>query len=697
MSNQRGQMLYDWMRRSDLLLVIGVVVIIGMLIIPIPAVLLDVAIGLNLAGSLVILLMVLYVGRGSDLSIFPSLLLITTLFRLAINVSSTRLILLKGKDFDGEIIKAFGDFVVQNNYIVGFIIFLILIAVQFIVIIKGATRVAEVAARFTLDALPGKQMSIDADLNSGLITEKEALRRRNEVRKEVDFYGSMDGASKFVQGDVRVGLIITLINLLGGLIVGATMQGLSLGEAFDVFFILTVGDGLSAQIPSLLLSTATGIIVTRAVSEKSLGEDMLSQLNLQPKAMIVSGGFILALAILPGFPKIALILIGGGVMAYGIYINRYVERKEGIEEEEEVGGVGKEGIPEDVVGLIGVEAIEIEIGFGLVPLVDKDRGGDLLDRVRLIRRTCALDLGLLVPPIRIRDNMKLKPSDYMIKIRGVGVGRGSVRVKGLLAIPSIGVRVGLEGEETVEPAFGTRAIWIKEEKKDEAEGLGYSVVDSPSILATHLTECIKKNTEDILGRQEVKQLLDSVREVNGTVVEEVLKVSNIGMVQKILHNLLREGVSIRNMVSILEVISDYGERVRNVDRMTEYVRQKLSKQISDQYTDEEGVMRVYTLERGLEKELEDSIEEGEEGYVSTLGVGVMNGLNGKIMEGLKEVSGLGYPMVILTSSQARGLLKKVTDRQIEGLVVISYHEVVKGVKLEQLGVIQIERETRHAI
>ena len=694
MSNRSG-MLYDWMRRSDLLLVIGVVVIIGMLIIPIPAVLLDVAIGLNLAGSLVILLMVLYVGRGSDLSIFPSLLLITTLFRLAINVSSTRLILLKGKEFDGEIIKAFGDFVVQNNYIVGFIIFLILIAVQFIVIIKGATRVAEVAARFTLDALPGKQMSIDADLNSGLITEKEALKRRNEVRKEVDFYGSMDGASKFVQGDVRVGLIITLINLLGGLIVGATMQGLSLGEAFDVFFILTVGDGLSAQIPSLLLSTATGIIVTRAVSEKSLGEDMLSQLNLQPKAMIVSGGFILALAILPGFPKIALILIGGGVMAYGIYINRYVDRKE-LGEEEEV-EVGKESIPEDVVGLINVEAIEIEIGFGLVPLVDKDRGGDLLDRVKLIRRTCALDLGLLVPPIRIRDNMKLKPSDYMIKIRGVGVGRGSVRVKGLLAIPSIGVSVGLEGEETVEPAFGTRAIWIKEEKKDEAEGLGYSVVDSPSIVATHLTECIKKNTEDILGRQEVKQLLDNVREVNGTVVEEVLKVSNIGMVQKILHNLLREGVSIRNMVSILEVISDYGERVRNGDRMTEYVRQKLSKQISDQYTDEEGVMRVYTLDRGLEKELEDSIEEGEEGYVSTLGVGVMNELNGKIMEGLKEVSRLGYPMVILTSSQARGLLKKVTDRQIEGLVVISYHEVVKGVKLEQLGVIQIERETKHAI
>lgn len=678
----------SFLKQTDLLLAAGVVIIIGMLIIPIPTVLLDVAIAINVAISLGVLLIVMYITRGSELSVFPTLLLITTVFRLAINVSSTRLILSEGKDFDGQIIKAFGDFVVQGNHVIGFIIFLVLIAVQFIVIIKGATRVSEVAARFTLDAMPGKQMSIDADLNAGLITEQEAVQRRKEIREEVDFYGAMDGASKFVQGDVRVGLLITFINIIGGLIVGAMYHSMSLSESFDHYFILTVGDGLSAQIPSLLLSTATGIIVTRAVSEKSLGQDIASQLTLKPKAIIVTGAFLLALALLPGFPKIPLILIGGIILAYGIYLTKYLEEKE-KEEEEEIKKAEAPTGPENVVSLINVEPIEIEIGFNLVPFVDAEQGGDLLDRVKLIRKTCALDLGLLVPPIRIRDNMKLRPSDYSIKIKGVEVGKGSLRVKKLLAIPSIGVSDEIEGEETLEPAFKTKAKWISEEDREKAESTGYSVVDPPSIIATHLTEVIKRNSNDILGRQEVKQLLDNVKENYSAVVEDALKSSNLGTIQKVLQNLLKEQISIRNMVSILEVVADYGDRIHNIDLLTEYVRQKLAKQISYQYMDEEDSMKVYTLDPELERTLADSLQETDEGFISTLDVETMNVVISKLSEEMMKVSELGLQFIVLCSSEIRPLVKSMTERHLPGLVVLSYSEIVPQVNIEQLGIVSL--------
>ncbi len=677
-----------WLKSSDYLIAVGVVLIIGMLIIPVPAFVLDVTIALNLALSLGVLLIVMYVSRGSEFSVFPTLLLITTIFRLAINVSSTRLILLEGDKFDGEIIKAFGEFVVQNNYVVGLIIFLILIAVQFIVIIKGATRVSEVAARFTLDAMPGKQMSIDADLNAGLITEQEAVKRRKEIREEVDFYGAMDGASKFVQGDVRVGLLITLINIVGGLIVGSVYHGLSLGQSFDVFFILTVGDGLSAQLPSLMLSTATGVIVTRAVSEQSLGKDIAKQLNLKPKAILITGAFLIFLSLLPAFPFLILFLLGAAISIYGFFLNRMVE-KETKEEEEETMRLETPSGPESVVGLINVEPIEIEIGFNLVPFVDVEQGGDLLDRVKLIRKTCALDLGLLVPPIRIRDNMKLRPSDYAIKIRGVDIGKGNLRVKKLLAIPSIGVTEEIEGEDTIEPAFKTKAKWINEEDRERAESLGYSVVDPPSIIATHLTESIKRNSSDILGRQEVKQLLDSVKENYPAVVEEALKAANLGKIQKVLQYLLKEQVSIRNMVSILEVIADYGERIHNMDTLSEYVRQKLAKQISHQYMDEEDIVRVYTLDPDLERKLEDSLQETDEGYVSTLDIDTINQVVSRLSEEMARVSSEGYQLIVLTSSGSRPLLKNITERSLPGLVVLSYNEIVAQASVEQLGIISI--------
>ncbi len=680
-----------WMKQSDILIAVGVVLVIGMLIIPIPTTLLDVAIALNLALSLGIMLIVMYVNKGSELSVFPTLLLITTIFRLAINVSSTRLILTEGKAFDGKIIKAFGEFVVGGNAVIGLIIFLILIAVQFIVIIKGATRISEVAARFTLDALPGKQMSIDADLNAGLITEEEALSRRKEVRQEVDFYGAMDGASKFVQGDVRVGLLITIINVVGGVIIGTTQHNLPIGEAFDIFFLLTVGDGLSAQIPSLLLSTATGIIVTRAVSDQSLGQDIAKQLNLKPKAIIVSGTFILFLAVLPLFPKAPLIIIGLFILSYGVFLYRHLE-SEKIAESKRIKETERPTSPESVVSLINVEPLEIEIGFNLVPFVDLEQGGDLLDRVKLIRKSCALELGLLVPPIRIRDNMKLRPSDYLIKIKGVEIGKGSLRVKKLLAIPSVSVTQTIDGEDTIEPAFKTKAKWINEENREQAEGLGYSVVDPPSIIATHLTEVIKRNSSDILGRQEVKQLIDNIKEGYPAVVEDALKATNLGTIQKVLQRLLKEQVSIRNMVTILEVIADYGEKILNIDTLSEYVRQSLSKQISHQHMDENGKIKAYTLDANLEAILEESLQETDQGFVSTIDTNTLNLVLQKIGEAAKQTAQVGIEFIIMSSSSIRVLVKHLTERTFSNLIVLSYNEITPQVQIEQMGIISIDSQ-----
>lgn len=685
-------------RYGDYAIAIGVVSVVLMLIIPLPMWMLDLLIALNLMISLVILLTVMFMKRAADMSVFPSLLLITTVFRLAINVSSTRLILLWGAEnggnmFDVKIIQAFGDYVVGGNYVVGIIIFLVIIALQFIVITKGSVRVAEVAARFTLDAMPGKQMSIDADLHAGIIDEREAIKRRQELRQEADFYGAMDGSSKFVQGDVRVGLLITFINIIGGLIVGTVLYDLPIGQAFAIFIMLTIGDGLVAQIPSLMLSTATGIIVTRAVSEDSLGQDMGRQLLLKPKAMLMTGVFLIALGILPGFPMLILWIIGALLIVAGYYMQT---REETIEGEREPSEKAEEPahMPESVVDLITVEPLELEIGFNLVPFVDSEQGGDLLERVKLIRKSCALDLGLVVPPIRIRDNMKLKPSDYSIKIKGVEVGHGSLRVKKLLAIPGMEIHEEIEGEDTLEPAFGTPAKWIDETQRDRAESLGYNVVDCPSIIATHLTEIIKSNASEILGRQEVKQLVDNIKETYPAVVEEVFKVVSLGQIQKVLQNLLREQISIRNMITILETIADYGGVVTNMDTLTEYVRSKLAKQISSQFADEQGKIHALVLDPQLESTLEESIQETDRGMVTTLDIDTLKNIEQKTIENLSVFRELGVIPVIVCSSRMRATFKRITERFAPGIIVISYDEVVPPVSLESKGVISIKEEDK---
>lgn len=674
---------------SNVSIAILVVFIVIMLVLPVTGGMLDFLMASNLVISLIILLIITNIRKASEFNVFPSLLLLTTVFRLAINVSSTRLILLKGPDFDGNMIRAFGDFVVQNNYIVGFIIFAIIIAVNIIVITKGATRISEVAARFTLDAMPGKQMSIDADLNAGLIDEREAIKRRMEIRKEADFYGAMDGASKFVQGDVKVGLLITLINIVGGLLVGTVTMGLDINKAFDVFVLLTIGDGLVAAIPSLLLSTATGILVTRSVSDGSLGEDLGNQMTASPLAFGVGSFVLFLLAIMPGFPTIILLLLSilTGVAAFFLWKSRKTKKEEVESEKQEQ----EPTMPESTVDLVNVEPFVLEIGFNLIPFADEEQGRDLLERIKLIRKTLALELGLVVPTIRIMDNLRLRPSDYSIKINGVEVGKGSLRINKLLAIPSIEMKNDLEGEETLEPVFKTKAKWINENQREMAESLGYSVVDPPSIIATHITEIIKKNATEIMDVQKIKQILDSVRESAPTVVDEALKVvPKYGHIQKILHNLLREGIGIRNMITILETMADYGDKVTNLDLLTEYVRQRLAKQISKQFADENDKMSVLTIDPEIEKMLEDSLQETDSGYVSTLAPENINLITKRTSDAIMGIQNLGIAPVILCSATVRPVFRGIIERTLPEIPILSYNEIIKEIVLEHAGTITLE-------
>ena len=678
-----------WWQRTDVLLAIGVIVIVLMLIIPIPAMLLDFFLAVSFALALVTLITVMYMKKASDLSVFPSLLLISTVFRLAVNVSSTRLILLKGPAFNGKIIRAFGEFVVGGNYVVGIIIFLILIAVQFIVITKGATRVSEVAARFTLDAMPGKQMAIDADVSAGLITEEEAIHKRTEIQREADFYGAMDGASKFVQGDVKVGLIITVINIVGGLVIGMAMRGESLQGAVQTYTMLTVGDGLVSQIPSLMMSTATGIIVTRAASHDDLGTELTTQLLRQPRTLFIGAGFLLFLAVLPGFPKIPLIVLAGILAAMGFYLRRGArlgvspEEQRMVKEKEET----TKG-PESVVGLLQIDPIALEIGYNLIPLVDPDQGGDLLERVTMIRRQSAIELGLIFPPIRIRDNMKLDPNAYSVKIKGVEVGSGDIKMGKYLAMNPGTVEEKIEGEETVEPAFGLPAIWIDEENRQRAERLGYTVVDAPSVIATHLTEVIKSYASEVLGRQDVQTLVNSLSTDYSAVVKEVKDAgATIGDVQKVLKGLLREGVSIRDLVTIMETIADYFPTVKDHEELIELVRQALSRQICQQYSNEEKKIPVITLSKEVEEEIKKSIVDTERGKRFAMEPGSQKKLLERITEEGTKLRQKGLRPVFLTSPEVRSLFRNIVSNVIPNAAVLSSFEIVPDIRLEAVGTI----------
>lgn len=680
-------------QRSDLVVAIGVIVIIMMLIIPLPTFLLDSFMAVNIVMGLLVILITLYTRKALDFSVFPTLLLVATVFGLALNISSTRLILSQGESFGGRIVIAFSNFVVgttgTEGLVIGVIIFVILIAVQFIVITKGATRVAEVAARFTLDALPGKQMAIEAEYNSGAITEEEAAKRKNELEREVDFYGAMDGASKFVSGNVKIGILITVINIVGGIVVGVTLHGESIAEASQTYIRFAVGDGLVTQFPALLISTATGIIVTRAISDGTFGQDITQQFTRQSRIYWIAAAFLIVIGVLPGFPWYVLIPLGGlsGFLAYRLGRKQMSEETESKEEQE---AIRESEAPAEISPVAPLDPLSLELGYGLVPLVDRDKGAELLDRVTRIRRETALDLGLVVPRIRIIDNMRLEPSEYCLKIRGVEVGRGTIRMGHYLAINPGSVSDEISGERTTDPAFGLPALWVTEQQREAAERAGYTVVDAPSIIATHLTEIIKRYAGDILGRQEVRGMLDTLRRDYPAVVDDVQNTLSVGEIQKVLQGLLGEQVSIRNLVAILETLADYAPVTKDPSYLIEKVRQALARQICLQYADDDRVLRVITLAPGLEQRIVESRMETAGGIVPALPPDTQRKWINALTNTARGVQNQGHLPVILCSEAARPLVRASSSREVRDLIVLSVPEIIPDIRVEAVAEIGIE-------
>jgi len=682
------------MRHTDLVAAGAVVLVVVMMIVPLPPALIDLAITLNISVALAIVTATLYLPKALDFAAFPSLLLLTTLFRLAINISVTRLILLHGDA--GHVVKAFGNFVVGGNVAVGLVIFLILIVIQFVVITNGAGRVAEVAARFTLDAMPGKQMAIDADLNAGQITDEQARDRRREIGQEADFYGAMDGASKFVKGDAMAGVLITVINLLGGLVVGVAQQGMPFSEAIQHFSLLTVGDGLTAQIPALLISVATGILVTRATSNKDLGNDIADQIMSQKKAPLVAGTVICAFALVPGLPKLPFLLIGGGFVAIGYAL------KNGIigpaREEQEAAAAAAAAAPapgqlesprDAAIEALNIDPLELSIGFGLVPLVDQRAGGSLLSRVSAIRRQIASELGMVIPPVRIHDEIGLDSHEYVIKVRGAEVARGRTMAGHQLAMDS-GDAVGqLPGVQTTEPAFGLPAIWIADAQRAEAEALGYTVVDQESVIVTHLTEAIRSEAAELLTRQETRQLLDQLKEHNAAVVDEVVPdVLSLGEIQRVLQALLREGVSIRDLGVIVEAIGDKARLTRDPALLGEYARQALGRQITAPFLGPDRKLRAIALDPTVEQEVSESITATSDGEYLAMEPSRAQALVTTLRERTDGASTLGARPVLLCSARVRRHLRRLAEQSIPQLAVCSYNEIAPGIRVETVGVVE---------
>lgn len=683
---KKAGLLSKLLERSDSFIAIIVVVIVMMMIIPVRPAMLDILITFNISFALIILLVAMFNTDPLDFSVFPSLLLVMTLFRLSLNVSSTRLILLNAEA--GQVIASFGQFVIGGNTVVGLVMFLILVVIQFVVITKGAERVSEVGARFTLDAMPGKQMAIDADLNAGLINEETARKRRQKIQDEADFYGAMDGASKFVKGDAIAGIIIIIINIVGGLIIGMVQKGMAIGQAGQIYTILTVGDGLVAQIPALLISTATGIVVTRSASDNSLGTEVVQQLLGSSKALGITAVILLLLGTI-GLPKIPMYSLAAffGLLFFTFRATAPDEEVDtDFEEQQEAEEIKK---PENVVELLQVEKMEMELGYGLIPLVDAEQGGDLLDRIVMIRRQCAIELGFIVPPIRIRDNMQLKPNAYAIKIKGMELAAGELILDSYLAIgPDIDNDTELHGVDTVEPAFNLPARWIEVNEKEIAEMKGYTVVDPPSVIATHLTAVIKSHAFELLGRQEIQGIIDFVREQNSAVVDELLPdLMSIGDVQKVLANLLKEQVTIRDMVTILETLADYSKITKDTDVLTEYVRQALKRHISRQYAGDANRLSVLTLDPGLEELLRDSVQQSEFGSYLALDPGVAQSMIDKLVGQYENLTRNGMVPIVLSAPVLRIYLKRLLERFIPGMIVLSYNEIETGVDVEVIGVV----------
>ena len=675
------------LKHSDLLAAIAVVVVVVMMLVPLPAALLDLLITANIGAALVILITTMYVPRALDFAAFPSLLLLTTLLRLGINVSVTRLVLLHGDA--GSVIHAFGSFVVGGNILVGMVVFMILVVIQFVVITSGSGRVAEVGARFTLDAMPGKQMAIDADLNAGQITDEEARRRREQISREADFYGAMDGASKFVKGDAVAGMLIVAINLLGGMGVGVLQRGMGVSEAIHTFPLLTIGDGLAAQVPALLISTAMGIIVTRSASEADLGRDITSQILKQPRAPMIAGGVIAVMGLVPGLPKLPFFLIGGMMIALGRAMASQTaqDAQESLEAER---AAQSAAVPQTdaAEGALAIDPLELTIGFGLVPFVDQQSGGALLGRVRVIRRQIAADLGMVIAPVRIHDDVMLESHEYAIKVRGTEVARSRIIPGHRLAMNPGDATPGIAGIPTVEPAFGLPAVWIDEGAQAEAEALGYTVVDSESVIVTHLTETIRRHVDELLTRQETRQLLDTLKEANAAAVEDVVPDKlGVGEVQRVLQSLLREGVSIRDLGTILEAIGDRAAFTRDPSFLAEYARQALARTITAGYLDEEKTLRAISLAPALEQEIAESVAQTADGEYLAMDPDRAQALVGSLAGQVEAATGIGVRPVVLCSSRIRRHLRRLVEQSLPQLPVMSYNEILPGIRVETTGVV----------
>ncbi len=678
-------------KNSDIALAVVVVAILGVLIIPLPSYILDLLLAFNITLSLIILLVTMYIVRPLELSVFPGLLLIITLFRLSLNVASTRLIL--GEAYAGEVISAFGGFVVKGNYVVGFIIFLILVIIQFVVITKGAGRIAEVAARFTLDAMPGKQMAIDADLNAGLISDDEARKRREDISREADFYGAMDGASKFVRGDAIAGILITIINIIGGLIIGMVQLGMQPNQALHTYTMLTVGDGLVSQIPALVISTASGVIVTRAASETNLGQDIMRQFTGYPRAIMVASVVLIIFGIVPGMPTIPFMALGSMAGVFALAAQKTIRNREELTHKEDISRETQPITkPEE---FLKIDILEVEIGYGLIPLVDSNQGGDILERISLIRKQLANDLGLIVPPIRIRDNIQLKPNEYQIRLKGIPVSRFELMRGYLLAIPQPGVGRDIDGIETTEPAFGLKAKWISPEAAAGGEMEGFTVVEPSAVLATHLTEIIKNNAYELLSRQDIQNLLDILKEDYPAVVEEIVPdILPIGVVQKVLQNLLKEKIPIKDMLSILETLADYGQSTKDPEILTEYVRHSLARAICHLYQDEKGVIYVTTCDSRLEQLVAENTKSSRHGIMVTLSSEVTQKIINNMKSAIDLMIANNHNPIILCSPNVRLPLRRLSESVIPQAIILSYNEITPNVEVYSTGMIGIDDENK---
>lgn len=677
----------------DVLAAVGILMILVVMIVPIHPFILDLLLALSLATSVMIMLVALYSKKPLDFSTFPSVLLISTLFRLALNVASTRNILIHGASEGtaaaGELIKSFGEFVVEGNFVVGIIVFIILVIINFMVVTKGAGRVAEVAARFTLDAMPGKQMAIDADLNAGLINDVEAKRRRKEVAEEADFYGSMDGASKFVRGDAIAGILITAVNIIGGIIIGVAQSGMDFSTAAQTFTLLTVGDGLVTQIPALIISTAAGIIVTRSTNDENIGTQVSKQFKIHPKAIYIAAAVLIFFGLIPGLPKLPFFMMGGALAFLAYRIEKSNDQAE-VDEKAKAVEVTKKANPQNLEELLNMELVELEVGYGLVHLVDTEQNGDLLERITHMRKIFAVDWGVIIPSVKIKDNLELKPGGYSIKIKGVQVAKGELMSDYFLAMDPGTVIEKMDGVETTEPVFGLRAVWISEDQKEDAQYNGYTVVDCSTIVATHLTEILKSNLHEMFGRQELVRVLDNFKETNPKLVNDLIpEIVNLGIVLRVMKNLLREGVSVRDLRTILETLSEYGSTIKDTEALTEYSRQALFRTITEKIKSDSGDIPLFTLDRNIEESIAQNIIQTDQGHQLSLDPKVTQIILASLNEKIEEATNMGEKMVVLCSPVIRSHFKRLTEKFIPNLVVVSHNELSPDANIRSLGTVRL--------